>query len=120
MELIIKKCLKCGATVEVLKDCMCDNCGIRCCNEPMVELEPNIGEEVDSHLPSYEIKNNEIIVKLDHALEDNHHIEWILLITKNEMYKKCLTSSTVNFPYVRESKLYVYCNKHGLYSVDIM
>ena len=26
-KLIIKKCSKCGALVEVLKDCSCDNCG---------------------------------------------------------------------------------------------
>ena len=28
MELIVKKCMKCGAEVEVLKDCTCNDCGI--------------------------------------------------------------------------------------------
>ena len=30
-ELIIKKCLKCGALVEVINDCNCNECGITCC-----------------------------------------------------------------------------------------
>ena len=30
-ELIIKKCKTCGAMVKVLKDCTCENCGIKCC-----------------------------------------------------------------------------------------
>ena len=34
-ELIIKKCMKCGATVKVLEDCDCMECGIKCCNEQM-------------------------------------------------------------------------------------
>ena len=33
-----KQCLKCGALVEVIKDCTCKDCGIRCCGEPMVEV----------------------------------------------------------------------------------
>ena len=38
---MIKKCLKCGAMVEVIDDCTCENCGIRCCGEPMVEVKAN-------------------------------------------------------------------------------
>ncbi len=33
--LIIRKCKRCGATVQVIKDCSCENCGIKCCNEVM-------------------------------------------------------------------------------------
>ena len=34
-ELIIKKCQKCGALVEVINDCNCGDCRITCCGEPM-------------------------------------------------------------------------------------
>lgn len=34
-----RKCLKCGALVEVIKDCTCENCGIMCCGEKMVEVD---------------------------------------------------------------------------------
>ena len=40
-ELIIKKCQKCGALVEVINDCNCWDCGITCCGEPMVKLISN-------------------------------------------------------------------------------
>lgn len=32
------RCENCGAMVKVLIDCKCDNCGIKCCNEPMKEI----------------------------------------------------------------------------------
>ncbi len=34
----IVRCEKCGAMVEVLIDCTCENCGIKCCNEKMKEI----------------------------------------------------------------------------------
>ena len=34
-KLVIRKCLKCGALVEIIKDCKCDNCEIKCCGEQM-------------------------------------------------------------------------------------
>ena len=39
-ELTIKKCAKCGATVQVLEDCKCQNCGIKCCGEEMIKVVP--------------------------------------------------------------------------------
>ena len=39
-ELVVKKCLKCGAIVKVLKDCNCP-CGIECCGEEMKAIVPN-------------------------------------------------------------------------------
>ena len=41
-ELVIKKCVSCGATVKVIEDCNCgDDCGIKCCGEKMTVLQPN-------------------------------------------------------------------------------
>ena len=37
-ELIIKKCQKCGALIEVINDCNCKDCGIICCEKPMIKL----------------------------------------------------------------------------------
>ena len=53
------RCENCGAMVKVLIDCKCDNCGIKCCNEPMKE----ISEEKESFNNSYAqdnetVKNN--------------------------------------------------------------
>ena len=54
-ELIIKKCKSCGAMVKVLKDCTCENCGIKCCGEEMEILVPNsVDAAVEKHVPTYE------------------------------------------------------------------
>ena len=37
-DLIIKKCMSCGAVVKVIEDCNCP-CGIECCGEKMIELK---------------------------------------------------------------------------------
>ena len=37
-DLVIKKCFKCGALVNVLNDCTCEDCGIKCCNATMKEI----------------------------------------------------------------------------------
>ena len=34
----IVRCENCGAMVEVLIDCQCNDCGIKCCNETMKEI----------------------------------------------------------------------------------
>ena len=50
-ELIIKKCTSCGATIKVLDDCNCDNCGIVCCSKPMEVLVPNsVDAAVEKHV----------------------------------------------------------------------
>ena len=63
-ELIIKKCSKCGAMVEVLNDCNCDKCGITCCGEEMKILIPNsVDAAFEKHVPAYELVEDEIFVK---------------------------------------------------------
>lgn len=37
----ILKCEKCGATVQEIVPCTCENCGITCCGQPMVEVKEN-------------------------------------------------------------------------------
>ena len=119
----IKQCTKCGATVEVLKDCTCDNCGIKCCGEEMVTLAPNtVDASVEKHLPAYEVIGNYIVATVNHVMEDDHYIEYLALDSKNITAKKFLKigdKAQAVFPYVPGSKLYSYCNKHGMWSVDI-
>lgn len=40
------KCSSCGATVKVIKDCNCLNCGIRCCGKEMEEYTPEKNEDL--------------------------------------------------------------------------
>ena len=63
MDLIIKKCTKCGAIVKVIKDCNCSDCGITCCNEKMKEIKPNTSDGIaEKHKPTYVVDENYINV----------------------------------------------------------
>ena len=122
-ELIIKKCNNCGAIVKVIKDCNCNGCGIMCCNEPMHKLEPNsVDAAVEKHVPTYEVIDDEIVVKVNHVMEKEHFIEWICLVKENKEYVVNLypeQEATCRFPYIKGSTLYAYCNKHGLWKTDV-
>ncbi len=122
-ELIIKKCMKCGAKVEVLQDCTCDNCGIQCCGEQMTELVPNsVDAAVEKHVPNYEVKEGKLIVTVHHVMEEEHYIEWIAFVTDNKKCVKYLNpreEAKVHFKYVPGAILYAYCNKHGLWKTEI-
>ncbi len=122
-ELILKKCVKCGAVVEVLQDCTCDNCGIKCCGQEMVFCNANISDgAVEKHLPVVEKSDDEITVKVNHVMEDEHFIEWIMLSADGVEIKKHLKAgqaAEVKFPYFANSKVYSYCNKHGLWATEV-
>lgn len=118
-ELLIKKCKKCGAMVKVLKDCTCENCGIKCCGEEMEMLTPNSVEaSFEKHIPTYEKISEGIFVKVNHVMDKDHYIEWLALVTDNKEYVVTLypeQNAECEFPYIPGSTLYAYCNKHGLW-----
>ncbi len=122
-ELIIKKCSKCGALVKIINDCNCDDCGIKCCNEKMITLKSNsVDAAVEKHVPAYELNDNDVVVTVNHVMDEDHYIEWICLVNdeKEEFYYlKPGASATVIFKDVKEGKLYSYCNKHGLWENEI-
>lgn len=122
-ELIIKKCNNCGAIVKVIEDCNCENCGIKCCGEEMKVMTPNsVDAAVEKHVPTYEVVDNDIVVKVNHVMEKDHYIEWISLVTENKEYTVKLypeQDAEARFPYSKGATLYAYCNKHGLWKTDV-
>ena len=122
-ELIIKKCLKCGAIVKVIKDCECDDCGLKCCGEAMKEIKTNSTDgAIEKHKPTYTIENDKLVVSVNHVMEEEHYIEWLCLLTANTeeyVYFKPGDEATAIFDNVTSGKIYAYCNKHGLWVTDI-
>ncbi len=116
-ELIIKKCSKCGAIVKVIKDCDCQDCGITCCGDVMKVMKANsVDASIEKHKPTYTIKDNELVVTVNHVMDDDHYIEWISLVTDNKeeyVYFKQGDKPTATFD-ITSGKIYAYCNKHGL------
>ena len=122
-ELVIKRCKSCGAMVKVLKDCTCENCGIKCCGEEMEILVPNSVEaSLEKHIPTYEKVEDEIFVKVNHPMEKEHYIEWVALVKDNKEYVVNLypeQNAECRFKYIPGSTIYAYCNKHGLWKKDV-
>ena len=122
-ELIIKKCSKCGATVKVIEDCTCEGCGIKCCNEEMQVMIPNsVDAAVEKHVPTYNIVDNQIVVKVNHVMEKEHFIEWLSLVADKTEYTIKLNpeqEAEAKFPYIKGATIYAYCNKHGLWKAEV-
>ena len=99
------------------------DCSIKCCGEEMIELAPNsVDASFEKHVPNYEAIDNHIIVKVNHVMEEEHFIEWIAMLANNKIIKKFLLpneKASAIFPYVKGSKIYSFCNKHGLWAKDI-
>ena len=118
----MKICKNCGAVVTVERDCHC-SCGFICCGDKMSDVVANSTDGAkEKHLPSYEKIGDEIKVKVNHVMDDDHYIEWVLMATDTETIKhtfKVGETPEVIFPYVKGSTLYAYCNKHGLWQTKV-
>lgn len=121
--MIIKKCIDCGATVRILEDCKCEDCGIKCCDKEMIELKPNESDgAVEKHKPTYEVKDGMIYASVDHVMEYEHYIEWIAICFEGKeviTYLKPGMKAQAHAKYVKGSKIYSYCNKHGLWLTEV-
>ncbi len=122
-ELVIKKCQKCGAIVDVIEDCTCDDCGIKCCGEEMQKLIPNsVDAAIEKHVPTFERVEDEIFVTVNHVMEKDHFIEWVALVSEDtKCFKKFYPeqNAETRFKYIPGSTIYAYCNKHGLWKKDV-
>lgn len=123
MELVIKKCKSCGATVKVIEDCNCKDCGIICCGEKMEVLVPNsVDAAVEKHVPAYEVKDGKIFVTVNHVMEEEHYIEWISMVSDKKectVYLNHGEEAKAHFKYIPGSTIYAYCNKHGLWKKNV-
>ena len=119
-ELSLKRCKTCGKTVQILED---SNVEIMCCNENMETIVPNsVDAAIEKHVPEYTVEDGKILVKVNHVMEEEHYIEWICLVTDEKECKKYFKPGEVaetTFCYTPGSKLYAYCNKHGLWQNDV-
>ena len=121
-ELVVRVCKSCGAKVKVLEECNCP-CGIVCCDEKMEKLVPNsVDAAVEKHVPTYEVRDGKVFVKVNHVMEEDHYIEWISIVYDNRevtTYFKPGEEAVAHCKYVPGSTIYAYCNKHGLWKVDV-
>ena len=121
-ELIIRKCNHCKAMVKVIEECNC-KCGLICCGEEMKVVKANATDAAfEKHVPTYEIKGDEIVVEVNHVMEDDHYIEWIAAVSDNYEEIKYLMpgmKAKATFKYFKGMNLYSYCNKHSLWTKEV-
>ena len=99
---------------------------INCCGREMEQLVANtMDAAVEKHVPVYEKVDGEIVVRVgevEHPMEKEHYIMWIAQVSDNrttrvQLYPEQATET--RFPYIPNSTLYAYCNKHGLWKTTI-
>lgn len=122
-ELVLKKCMKCNALVKVLEDCKKEDCGITCCGEKMVEMKTNsVDASFEKHVPTYEKEGENIHITVNHVMDEDHYIEWILVKTEKENREVLLQPGDIpemTVPYEKGALIYAYCNKHGLWKKEV-
>ena len=116
------KCKHCGNVIIKLHD---SKVPVMCCGEKMHKVEPNtVDAAVEKHLPVIEVKDLLATVSVgsvEHPMQDDHYIKWIVLETTEGIKVKNLTPS--DKPIAIFSLLdgeevisaYEFCNKHGIW-----
>jgi superoxide reductase len=116
----VYKCEKCGNMVEVIH---ASGGTLVCCGQPMTLKTENTTEAaVEKHIPVVEKNENGVLVKVgsvEHPMLETHYIEWIEVVTLNNVYRKYLKpgEKPEAFFNIEEEILSVreYCNLHGLW-----
>ena len=116
----IYKCELCGAIVEVIELGADD---LTCCNEPMVQIEAGaVDAAKEKHVPVVEKVDGGIKVSVGsaaHPMEDKHYIEFIELITDDQICRKTLAPGEVpEACFSTDATSYTvrsHCNLHGLW-----
>ena len=118
MNIKFKKCKKCGNIIWSFNDT-----DVICCGEKMNDIKANsVDAAVEKHVPNYEINNDKISVFVNHVMEDNHYIMWVMMVSDNEIqYKEFKSGEEAKaiFEYKGKSTLYSYCNLHGLWTNNV-
>ncbi len=115
-------CPFCGNLLCSLKDSGVMPC---CCGEKMAAIPVNTRETLfEKHLPYVSRAGSFVGVRVGeelHPMREDHHIEWIALLTDRGLYATELTSGNAPITSfcIDESEkvicVYAYCNLHGLW-----
>jgi len=112
---IFYRCEVCGNMVAMLKS---GGGTLSCCGQNMTKLEPNtMDASHEKHVPVIEKGVGEINVtvgSVDHPMLAEHYIEWIALVTENQIEVKYLKPGMkpkARFAYYDEKSEVIYTGK---------
>lgn len=116
------RCEKCGNIVALIKD---GGGALTCCGQAMTKLEANSTDAAtEKHVPDI-IEGSTIKVTVGstaHPMVAEHYIEWIALVTADNVSIKFLKpgdAPKAEFTEAQSGSVYAYCNLHGLWKKDL-
>lgn len=116
----VYKCAVCENIIEVVH---AGSGELVCHGQPMILQVPNtVDASLEKHVPVVEIIGDKVIVKIgavEHPMTEEHHIEWVEVITKARVYRKTFTPGEKPFAEFNIGEEVIetraYCNLHGLW-----
>lgn len=78
----------------------------------------SVDASFEKHIPQYNIDNQEVEVFVNHVMEDDHYIEWIMIDYGDKQIIKHFKpgeEARIKVSYQKGMKAYSYCNKHSLW-----
>lgn len=93
---------------------------VSCHGITLPPLEPEVQDE--KHIISTQIIEDEYYVTVEHEMSKEHYISFIAALCDNELRLTKLYpegNAEARFKRNRVEKLYAYCNKHGLFRIDV-
>lgn len=116
------RCEMCGNMVAVVKN---GGGTLSCCGQEMTKLVANTTDAAkEKHVPDIAREDGMIKVSVGSTLHPSlpeHYIEWIALVTENQVqltYLKPGMEPRAEFPEVESGAVYEYCNLHGLWVAE--
>ena len=73
-------------------------------------------------MPTFVIEGDQVVVTVNHVMQEDHFIEWIAFVTNNcetKVYLNPGQDAVAKFKLEKGAKIYAYCNKHGLWSTEL-
>ena len=119
-KLQVYKCEMCGNIVEVLHGGQGE---LVCCDQPMKLMEEQTADaSTEKHVPVVEAGDAGVTVKVGsvpHPMEDEHHIEWVQIMSGDNVYRIFLKPGGApegTFKLLKgDISAREYCNVHGLW-----
>lgn len=120
MELYV--CSHCGNIITYLEN---NGVPVMCCGQKMQKIEPNtVDAAKEKHLPIIKLEGLLATVsvgEVEHPMQEDHYIKWIILETTEGIKIKNLTPSdkpVCLFSLLDGEEIiavYEFCNKHGVW-----
>ena len=119
-----------GGNMKKMLFYVCPNCGnimtslansaVCCCGK---KIEPLMAKSATKdECPEIELIENEYLITMNHPMEREHYISFMVLLTDDTLLLKKLYPQwdiQVRFPRLSGKRLFWYCTNHGLFYCNI-